>query len=173
VNATSSVEVDDQRQLVASWFEEFHTPLFRYLLRLTGDEQLAADVLQDTFLRALAALRKQAPPAAPFAWLYRIATNNAYNALRRRNRWRWFTLSGQEPAPAFEGAIATAQIIRRCLLQLRPAEAEALLLYEWAGLTCVEIGTLTGEQPSAIRMRVCRARARFCDYYEQEVAHDL
>lgn len=173
MKAAPAVKTDDLRQLVAFWFEDYHAPLFRYLLRLVGDVQLAEDLLQDTFLQALAALPKQAQPTHPFAWLYRIATNNAYNTLRRRSRWRWFPLSGYDHAPDFENAIVTAQVFRRCLLRLRPAEAEALLLYEWVGLTCVEIGALTGEQPSAIRMRVCRARAHFCEYYEREVAHDV
>jgi len=173
VNVASSDAADDHRQLVAAWFEAYQTPLFRYLLRLIGDEQHAADLLQDTFLQALGALSRQAPPINPFAWLYRIATNIAYNALRRRKRWHWLALSGHERAPGFESAIATAQIVRRCLSRLRPSEAEALLLYEWAGLTCVEIAVLTGEQASAIRMRICRARARFCKYYEREAADDM
>jgi RNA polymerase sigma-70 factor (ECF subfamily) len=173
VNVASSTDADDPGQLVAAWFEAYQAPLFRYLLRLMSDEQHAADLLQDTFLQAFAALSRQAPPTNPFAWLYRIATNNAYNALRRRKRWGWLALSGREHTSGFESAIATAQIVRRCLLRLRSAEAEALLLYEWAGLTCVEIAVLTGEQPPAIRMRICRARARFCDYYEREVANDM
>jgi sigma-70-like protein len=86
---------------------------------------------------------------------------------------RWFSLSGREPTSGFGSAIATAQIVRRCLLRLRASEAEALLLYEWAGLSCAEIAALTGEQASAVRMRICRARARFCDYYEQVVANDV
>src|SRR5438105_978499 len=93
----------DQRKLVAAWFEEYQAPLFRYLLRLVGDGEGAADLLQDTFLRALTALARQEPPRNPSAWLYRIATNLAYNVLRRRNRWRWLPLRGTEPAPAFEG----------------------------------------------------------------------
>jgi RNA polymerase sigma-70 factor (ECF subfamily) len=173
VNVASSADADNHRQLVAAWFEAYQAPLFGYLLRLIGEEQHAADLLQDTFLQAFAALSRQAPPTNPFAWLYRIATNNAYNALRRRKRWGWFALSGHEYTSGFESAIATAQIVRRCLLRLPVREAEALLLYEWAGLSCVEIAALTGEQPSAIRMRICRARARFCDYYEHEVANGM
>ena len=173
VSTASSVDANDYRHLVAAWFEEYHAPLFRYLLRLMGDEQHAADLLQDTFLQALATLAKQAPPTNPFAWLYRIATNKAYNLLRRRNRWRWFPLSEHEQSANFETAVAITQIMRRCLLRLRPAEAEALLLYEWAGLTCLEIAALNGEQPAAVRMRICRARTRFCTYYEREVANDM
>jgi RNA polymerase sigma-70 factor, ECF subfamily len=173
VNVASSTDADDHGQLVAAWFEAYQAPLFRYLLRLISDEQHAADLLQDTFLQALAALSRQAPPTSPFAWLYRIATNTAFNALRRRKRLRWFSLNSREPTSGFESAIATAQIVRRCLLRLRSSEAEALLLYEWVGLSCAEIATLTGEQASAVRMRICRARARFCDYYEQEATDDM
>ncbi len=161
-------DISNRYQLVSVWFEEYQAALFRYLLRLLNDQERAADLLQDTFMRALTALTTQAPPDNPSAWLYRIATNLAYDALRRRNRWRWFPLSEQESAPAFEGSVATAQCVRRCLARLKPREAEALLLYEYAGLSCVEIAALTGDDPPNVRVRIHRARQQFRKLYEKE-----
>lgn len=69
---------------IARWFADYQTPLFRYLTRLLGDEERAANLLQDTFARALTALKPHRPPDNPRAWLYRIATNLAYDALRRQ-----------------------------------------------------------------------------------------
>ncbi len=164
------LDTDDRSQLVARWFADYQTPLFRYLVRLLGDEERAADLLQDTFIRAFAALDAAAPPAQPAAWLYRIATNLAYDALRRRKRLRWLPLRAEEPAPPFESSVATAQSVRRCLARLRPKEAEVLLLYEYAGLTCVEIAALTGTAVPTVRVQVQRARARFRKLYHKELA---
>jgi RNA polymerase sigma-70 factor (ECF subfamily) len=168
VNAISIGTARDRDQLVTQWFAEYQMPLARYLLRLLSDEDQAADVLQDTFLRAHLALAKQEPPDNPFAWLHRIATNLAYNALRRRMRWRWLRLSGHERTNAFEPHVATAQAVQRCLARLSPAAAEVLLLYEHVGLSCLEIAALRGQPAPLIRLQLQRARERFRQHYEKE-----
>ena len=64
-----------------------HGPeLARHLHRLVRDEDAAADLLQDTFLRAHAALGRLRRGSNARAWLYRIATNAALNHLRSRSR---------------------------------------------------------------------------------------
>ncbi len=173
LSSASPLDISDRQQLLACWFADYQAPLLRYLVWLVGDEERAADLLQDTFVQAFTALSAQAPPVHVHAWLHRIATNLAYNALRRRQRWRWIPLTGQEQAPAFEGGLATAQSVRRCLTRLRPKELEALLLYEWAGFTCVEIAAVSHETPNAVRLRLSRARARFCALYAKEIAHGV
>lgn len=164
----AAIETGDQRELIARWFVEYKTPLIAYLLRLVGDEEQAAELLQDTFVRALTACVPEDLPANPYAWLHCIATRLAYNALRRRNRLRWLPLVGDERAPDFEGRFVAADGVRRCLAQLAPRDAEVLLLYEYGGFSCVEIASLTGEAPNAVRVRVFRARQRFIRLYERE-----
>lgn len=170
MDVVPSLSVSDQRDLVAIWFEEYHTRLFHYLLRLLGDTESAADALQDTFLRALIALDKQEPPSNPSAWLYRIATNTAYSSLRRRNRFRWLPFHDSEQTSDFEGDLAQSQIVQRCLAKLRPADAEVLLLHEHVGLTSYEIAALTGEKATTIRVRLSRACKRFSEIYAKENA---
>jgi RNA polymerase sigma-70 factor (ECF subfamily) len=58
----------------------------RHLRRLVRDDDVAADLLQDTFLRAHGALERLRPGSNARAWLYRIATNAALNHLRDRSR---------------------------------------------------------------------------------------
>jgi RNA polymerase sigma-70 factor (ECF subfamily) len=64
-------------------FEEHHASLFRYLVRLTGDEDIAHDVAQETFARLVAR-----PPRneQPRAWLYTVATNlvRGWSTMQRR-----------------------------------------------------------------------------------------
>jgi RNA polymerase sigma-70 factor (ECF subfamily) len=158
------------RQLLGTWFADYKDPLYRYLLRLVGNEETAADLLQETFIKALGALERQPPPDLPLAWLYRVAANLAYNALRRQRRFRWHSLKGDEHERAFEGAVATAQSVRACLARLSDKEAEVLLLHEHAGLTCAEIARLSGEKPSTVRVRLSRACMHFSQLYQKEVA---
>jgi RNA polymerase sigma-70 factor, ECF subfamily len=161
-------EGEEPGRTLTAWFEAYSGGIFRYLCRLLGDEERAADLLQETFERALVALRRRPPPEHESAWLYRIATNLAYDQLRRRRRLRWLPLSEHEPAPAFEGGVDEVQAVRRCLAGLRPREAEALLLYEYVGLSCVEIGVLLDEPAATVRVRVHRARERFRALYAKE-----
>ena len=60
--------------------------LARHLRRLVRDDDVAADLLQDTFLRAHRALARLRPDSNERAWLYRIATNAALNHLRAKAR---------------------------------------------------------------------------------------
>lgn len=56
-----------------------------YLRRLMGDAHEAEDVAQDTWLRAHRAFGRLPADANTRAWLYRIATNRARTALRKRS----------------------------------------------------------------------------------------
>jgi RNA polymerase sigma-70 factor, ECF subfamily len=167
---TTPQDAIDRHTLIADWYGAYSTPLFRYLLRLVGDTERAADLLHDTFERAFNALRSQPPPDNASAWLHRIAAHAAYDALRRERRWRWLALGDHEVASAFESGVATAASVRACLARLKPPEAEALLLYEYAGLSCIEIGKLTGKDAATVRVQIHRARVRFRELYGKELA---
>src|SRR5688500_19568019 len=67
----------------ARLFEEHHAALFRYLVRLTGDPDLAHDAAQEAFARMVAR-----PPRdeQPRAWLFTVATNLVRTWAKRRKR---------------------------------------------------------------------------------------
>jgi RNA polymerase sigma-70 factor, ECF subfamily len=167
-HVATSVESDSRRQLLTQWFTDYNAAIFRYLVRLLGDEEQAADILQETFIRALTALDAKPPPLNPSAWLYRIATNLTVDTLRRRSRWRWFLAQQRETTASFDNDVVTAQSVRHCLAGLSPRDAETLMLVHYAGFSATEIATLTGEDASTIRVRVHRARTRFRTLYEKE-----
>jgi DNA-directed RNA polymerase specialized sigma24 family protein len=76
----------------AALITRYQQPLGGYLAHLTGDRELAADLAQETFLRAYRALGATRPDLLIRPWLYRIATNLAYDFLRRRRRLAWLPL---------------------------------------------------------------------------------
>ena len=67
---------------VESLYEAYHGPVLAHLTRLVDDRSTAEDLCQETFLKALRGWARHDPAASPVAWLYRIATNTAYDHLR-------------------------------------------------------------------------------------------
>ena len=69
-------------------FEELvrrhRTPIFSFLLRLTGDRGRAEDLCQETFLRAVRAAERWEPRALFRTWLYAVARNQAFDEARRQ-----------------------------------------------------------------------------------------
>jgi RNA polymerase sigma-70 factor (ECF subfamily) len=64
------------------------SPLFRYLLGLTGDRQVAEDVLQEAFLGVYRKLEWLRDAALFRPWCYRICTREVFRRLRRERFWR-------------------------------------------------------------------------------------
>jgi RNA polymerase sigma-70 factor (ECF subfamily) len=77
---------DGESDLFGILVRRYERELYGYLRRYVGDDELAADVFQNTFVQVFVKIEQYQPgrPARP--WLYAIATNQAIDALRRRNR---------------------------------------------------------------------------------------
>jgi RNA polymerase sigma-70 factor (ECF subfamily) len=75
-----------ERDVFGPLVRRYERELFGYLRRYLGDDDLADDVFQNTFVQVFLKIRQYEPgrPARP--WLYAIATNQAIDALRRKNR---------------------------------------------------------------------------------------
>src|SRR5262245_14260903 len=77
--------------------------VFGYLWRLTGDEQTAYDLCQETFIRAWQHFAKVKTYDNPGAWLFRVATNLVLNHRQRRAPpTRPTTELGEDEDPASE-----------------------------------------------------------------------
>lgn len=72
----------------------------------------------------------------------------------------------------FEKRVADREIVERIFKQLPPKYASCLWLYENDGLSCAEIAQVLTISPSAVKMRLMRARERFIHLYRQEVGDE-
>ncbi|MBI4543371.1 MAG: sigma-70 family RNA polymerase sigma factor [Gemmatimonadetes bacterium] len=72
----------------AHWLAKHGSELARHIRRLVRDDEMAADLLQETMLRAHRAAERLRADANERAWLYRIATNLSLNHLRSQARER-------------------------------------------------------------------------------------
>jgi RNA polymerase sigma-70 factor, ECF subfamily len=165
---------DGDEQAFELLMARYQAPLFRYLRGLVHDQEQARDLLQETFLRAYRAIGALEDPGLLRGWLYRIAHNQAYSALRRRRLISWLPLAfGRHvstPAPD-RGAIEAARI--EAALALVPVQQRApLLLHLVAGFSYAEIATLLQISEGTVRMRISRGRAAFRAAYGGEEDED-
>jgi RNA polymerase sigma-70 factor (ECF subfamily) len=144
--------------------ERHYGPVHRYLARLLGNPDTAAELAQETFLRAYQSIARLADDSNLGGWLFRIATNLVRQHYRRR-RIGWSDEAQLERRPAtgerFEDAVAQQDAVRQALEQLPLRERVCLLLYAWTGYSCPEIGEILGSSTDAVRMTLVRARRRF------------
>ncbi|GAC1373537.1 MAG: hypothetical protein NVS2B12_27760 [Ktedonobacteraceae bacterium] len=72
----------------------------------------------------------------------------------------------------FESRVADREIVERVFQQLPQKYSACLWLYENDGLSCAEIADVLNISPSAVKMRLMRARERFIGLYQKEVGED-
>lgn len=155
-------------------FREFHGPIVRYLARRLGDRDLAEELAQETFVRAM----KHGPVSRERAWLFTVATNLVRDEARRgaRERRRLSLLKSEidaagMPEPDVLAAERTADALREQALARRAVDAlaerdrMALLLRE-EGLDYHEIAATLGLSVGSVGTTLSRARRRLVEVYE-------
>jgi RNA polymerase sigma-70 factor (ECF subfamily) len=149
-------------------FAEFSAPILSYLYRMLGDRSQAEDLAQDVFVRAYRALPGLPADANYRAWLYRVATNRAYDLLRRRRLITWLPLQEREAMPAQDSSPQKDDAVQRALLQLSPRYRVPLILYCVQGYSTAEIAHMLGISVGAVKTRLYRAREAFRQCYAKE-----
>jgi RNA polymerase sigma-70 factor (ECF subfamily) len=159
---------DQSESAILLMVDTYYAPITRYLTRLLGDQALANDLTQETFLSAYIALPRLRDDTNLSAWLYQIATNLARKQFRRQRLVRWlpFLDRGGSHNPEEQAVERTG--VSRALARLPADYQTCLLLHTWAGLNCAEIGKVLGKSEAATKMLLMRARNRFKTYYEEE-----
>jgi RNA polymerase sigma-70 factor (ECF subfamily) len=138
--------------------------LMRYVQRLVGPTE-APDLIQECFIRAMRAGRQPIRREELRPWLYRIITNLALDALRRRRRWRLAPLDRARHAEA--PSTAENEIVRAALGAIAPDQAAALVLRLQERLSRAEIAAVFGISESAVKGRLVRGRLSFVTEYRR------
>ena len=145
--------------------------VFQLAYRLTGNQQDAEEVVQETFLNAHRRLSRFEARSRFSTWLHRITVNCAYDYIRKRNRhYRGRQATGPEygaplqqfasAGPSAERLLTSAEIQQRVastLEQLSPNERAAFVLRHFEGLSIAEIAEQLELGVSATKHSVFRA----------------
>lgn len=155
------------REAFRALVERHGRNVFRLAFRLTGNEGDAEDVVQEAFLKAYRNLGRFESRANFSTWLYRIASNCAYDQLRARARRPEDPIESDEGPLPIEATDASperlahgAEVRRRIALamdRLTPAERTAFVMRHHEGQSIAEIGAALGLDTSATKHSVFRA----------------
>ena len=143
--------------------ERHHAGCLRFARHLLGDPDDAEDAVQETFIRAFAALSRYEERDAFHAWLFQILVHRcrSVGARRTRGRERFVSdaLAVDRAAVAGDEAMQDAQrTLAAALDGLDLDHREAFLLKVGEEMEYEEMSRLTGVNVSALKMRVKRAR---------------
>jgi RNA polymerase sigma-70 factor (ECF subfamily) len=138
--------------------------LERYARSLTRDEDAAADVCQEVFIRLLVIARSGRMPDVPAAWMRRVA-HNFFVSSARQSSTRTRILEQfveSDASDSTEDAVVRRERddhVRRALESVRPFEREAIVLAA-EGYPSADIGRHLGRSAMAARTLLCRARGQ-------------
>jgi len=166
-------------QAIEQWFHAYSDTLYTFIFYRVGrDNQLAADVVQETFLKALRDMQKYDPKrGSMFAWLTLLSKNCIKRTLRERGReisydriWQdidsglltAFEQIATEPLPdeVIERA-ETAQLVQMTLANIPANYKDVLKQYYYQLKPPKEIALAVGVSEGAIKTMLYRARQAF------------
>lgn len=157
-------------------FHRHYSKVYGLVFRLVGNRDEAEDIVQDVFIKL-----HQRPPDNKradqeehnvSAWLYRVATNTAYNAIRTRKRlWErnQVLVFDEHDRPAGPEKLAEsadeAERVRLALARLAPQQGQLLLLRQ-LGLSYAELADVCEINPSSVGKTLSRAADAFRKAFE-------
>lgn len=158
---------------------EYEKNVYSIALRMTGNSEDAADMTQESFIKAFNSIVSFRGESKFSVWLYRIVSNVCLDFIRARNRRPTVSLSAedddgeetqlditdesQSPEVLLERGL-TRDAVRRGLNTLPPDFKQILLLREIQGLSYEEIAQTLGLEAGTVKSRIFRARKRLCAF---------
>ena len=158
--------VDGDQAAFLELYDRYRQPIFRFAYRLLGSVELAEDVTHDCFLSLIRKPENFRPERASLkTYLYAASRNLALKHFRNNGREAGMDELTQEPqdSPRREPLRRLldeelADRVREAVFSLPPLQREALILFEYEGLSMNEVAEIAGTDAGAIKARLYRAR---------------
>jgi RNA polymerase sigma-70 factor (ECF subfamily) len=160
---------EGDRAALAAFVERSQADVWRFCRYLVGREA-ADDATQETFERAIGALRSYRAEASARTWLLSIARRTCVDVVRRACRRR--SLLDRLSHRVVDGSLplgGTAEV-EAVLVQLDSDQRQAFILTQLLGLTYQDAADVCGCPVGTIRSRVARARATLVDVLDDDAA---
>lgn len=143
-------------------YEKYYRQVFVFVFRRTGNDELAGDLVSNTFLKALLSLKKYEYKGVPFsAWLFRIAINEVNMFFRKSERERTVSLEksdlGKMIAEAGEkDSDENQQLLLKALRTLSSEEMQLIELRFFEKRAFAEAGEILGITENNAKVRTYR-----------------
>jgi len=142
--------------------EAYSTDLYRYAMWICGNDALAKDLVQETFLRAWRALDSLKDVGAAKSWLITILRREYARTFERKvpkftDVEKVVVVDNDELEPDER---TERELLRKGILKLEPKYRDPLLLQVVFGHSCAEISEQLGTSKSAVMTQLFRAREK-------------
>jgi len=152
----------------------YQNSVFNALYRMTGNEELAYDLVQETFLKAYRAIATFSRTSRFYTWIYRIAVNSLRSHWRKQGKLQSIRLDGADPEnfsppdrsddPAeLAEANEMEKLVQQSILSLPTDQRTVLVLRDIEGLEYEQIAELLELSLGTVKSRIHRARMALKD----------
>jgi RNA polymerase sigma factor (sigma-70 family) len=147
--------------------------MYNVSYRITGREEDAEDVLQESFVSAFKNLHHYRGDASFGSWLKRIVVNRSITVLRMR-KLEWmpddenFDVKEDEPSEPYREEL-TVEHVRAAIMNLPDGYRSVLSLYLLEGYDHQEIAAIHGISESTSKSQLNRAKAKLREYLTKSV----
>jgi RNA polymerase sigma-70 factor (ECF subfamily) len=138
-------------------YEKYQNNAYRFCLRMLGDESLAKDAFQETFIKVYEH-RREFKGENFAAWLFTIARHTCLNMIRSQKEYDLFDEEFHSTQKAPYTDVGMKDYIEKAIAKLPVALREALILREYEDCSYNEIASILGIELSLAKVRVHRAR---------------
>ena len=155
--------------------ERYEPKLMRYAVTLTGNYDIAPDIVQETFIKVYQNLQSYNPKYKFSSWIYRIAHNQAINSIKREKHFdrhvdidQMAELTEDFLAADYIDASFMRSDVLACLSVLQTKQREILLLFFFEQMKYSEIADVLRIPTSTVGVRLSRAKSALRKICEQK-----
>ncbi len=161
-------------------YDRYYRQIFLFVYKRTGDEELAADLVSQVFLKAMVNLPKYQYKGVPFsAWLYRIASNEVSQHFRDKKGDRVVSIETKSAVRALKDlsenlddgeAEKLIRIMMDTIREMDPEDVQIIELRFFEGRPFLEVGYILGITENNAKVRVYRILERVKKKMEKKLA---
>ncbi len=166
---------DGDASALGALFERHHDRVLRYLVRMTGQQQVSEDLVQDAFMRVLRYRASFRDDSRFQPWLYRVAHNVATDHFKRSARSPEIAtdeLEAEDSAPGSQERMEARErgdVLQKALAALPEDKRDLLILARYEALPYREIAETLDCSVGAVKVRVHRATVALREEVERQM----
>jgi len=154
-------------------YERYNDRICRYLTRLVGNDGVGCELTQEVFLKAWEALLSLRDASRFTSWLYRIATNRAYNyqqhaKLLHTIPWEEYGMRAETASIAGpEEKVEETELLKMALARVSPTYRPCLILYVIEGFSQRQVAELLQIKEASVGTYVSRGKEELRQIYKR------
>lgn len=163
-----------ERELLNILIERYYDQIFKFCYYRTGDEALAYDCTQETFLRMIRYMESYMEKNRFKPYIFQIARNACNDGLRKRGtlledeQAAMDSLASSAEGGSMETQIETADIVKRALSALPDIQREVIILRFYNDLKISQIAKITGVSIPTVKSRLRQGKEKLQRILEKE-----